>query len=89
MIPRSTFGVEELSARLEHAGVEYIRVAYGILDFNTDCFSGQLEPGDIGTAPPPKRGKLCKTCCFFAGVPEEQVSDMALIPAPQALVLVV
>ena len=27
--PKVNFGVEELSARLEHAGVEYIRVAYG------------------------------------------------------------
>ena len=61
----------------------------GILDFNTDCISGQLEPGDIGNAPPPKRGRLCETCCFFAGIPEEQVHEMTLIPAPQALVLVV
>ncbi|MGD0228262.1 MAG: hypothetical protein ABSF71_38665 [Terriglobia bacterium] len=48
----------------------------GILDFNTDCTSGQFEPGDLGTAPPPKRGRLCETCCFFAGIPEEQVSEM-------------
>jgi hypothetical protein len=61
----------------------------GILDFNTDCASGQLEPGDIGNAPPPKRGKLCETCCFFAGIPEEQVPEITLIPTPQALVLVV
>jgi hypothetical protein len=61
----------------------------GILDFNTDCASGQLEPDDIGTAPPPKRGKLCQTCCFFTGVPEEQVHEMTLIPAPQAFVIVV
>ena len=61
----------------------------GILDFNTDCISGQLEPGDVGNAPPPKRGRLCHTCCFFAGIPEEQVHEMTLIPAPQALVLVV
>jgi hypothetical protein len=61
----------------------------GILDSNTDCVSGQLEPRDIGSAPPPKRGKLCETCCFFAGIPEEQVHEMTLIPAPQALVLVV
>jgi hypothetical protein len=61
----------------------------GILDFNTDCASGQLEPGDIGKAPPPKRGRLCETCCFFVGIPEEQVPDMTLTPAPQALVLVV
>ena len=61
----------------------------GILDFNTDCSSGQFEPGDLGTAPPPKRGKLCETCCFFAGIPEEQVPEMTLTPAPQDLVLVV
>jgi hypothetical protein len=61
----------------------------GILDFNTDCTSGQFEPGDLGTAPPPKRGKLCETCCFFAGIPEEQVPEMTLTPAPQDLVLVV
>ncbi len=35
----------------------------GILDFNTDCTSGQLEPGDLGQAPPPKRGRLCETYC--------------------------
>ena len=29
----------------------------GILDFNTDCSSGQREPGEIGSAPPPKRGQ--------------------------------
>jgi hypothetical protein len=61
----------------------------GILDFNTDCASGQLEPGDLGSAPPPKRGRLCETCCFFAGIPEEQVPEITLIPTPQALVLVV
>jgi hypothetical protein len=47
----------------------------GILDFNTDCTSGQLEPGDLGKTPPPKRGRLCETCCFFAGIPEEQVPE--------------
>ena len=61
----------------------------GILDFNTDCASGQFEPGDIGNAPPPKRGRLCETCCFFAGTPEEQVPEMTLTLAPQDLVLVV
>ena len=59
----------------------------GILDFNTDCTSGQLEPGDFGNAPPPKRGKLCEKCGFFAGIPEEQVPEMTLTPAPQDLVL--
>ena len=61
----------------------------GILDFNTDCASGQLEPGDVGTAPPPKRGRLCETCCFFAGIPEEPVPEMVVIPVPQDLVLAV
>ena len=61
----------------------------GILDFNTDCASGQLEPGDVGNAPPPKRGSLCEMCCFFAGIPEEQVPEMTLTPAPQDLVLAV
>ena len=58
----------------------------GILDFNTDCTSGQLVPGDIGKAPPPKRGRLWEECCFFAGIPEEQSFEMALSPAPQDLV---
>ena len=53
----------------------------GILDFNTDCASGQLEPGDLGSAPPPKRGRLCETCCFFAGIPEEQSFEMTVSPA--------
>ena len=61
----------------------------GILDFNTDCTSGQLEPGDVGNAPPPKRGGLCKQCCFFAGIPEERSFEMALSAAPQDLVPVV
>ena len=61
----------------------------GILDFNTDCASGQLEPGDLGQAPPPKRGTLCRTCCFFAGIPEEQSFDRTVSPVPQDLVLVV
>jgi hypothetical protein len=61
----------------------------GILDFNTDCASGQLEPGDIGSAPPPKRGKICTTCCFFVGIPEEQSSEMMISLAQPDLVLVV
>jgi hypothetical protein len=61
----------------------------GILDFNTDCASGQLEPGDFGIPPPPKRGKLCETCCFFTGIPQEEVSEMTVNPAPRDLVLVV
>jgi hypothetical protein len=60
----------------------------GILDFNTDCTSGQLEPGDLGKAPPPTRGRLCEKCCFFAGIPEEQLPEMTVTPAPQDLVLV-
>ena len=47
----------------------------GILDFSTDCASAQLEPGDLGQAPPPKRGRLCEKCCFFAGIPEEQALE--------------
>jgi len=58
----------------------------GILDFSTDCNSGQLDPGDLGKAPPPKRGKLCETCCFFVGIPEEQSFEMTVSPAPQDLV---
>ena len=54
----------------------------GILDFSTDCASGQLEPGDLGKAPPPKRGGLCKQCCFFAGIPEEQVPETTVSAAP-------
>ena len=60
----------------------------GILDFNTDCTSGQLEPGDLGQAPPPKRGRLCTKCCFFAGIPEEQLPDMTLSATPRDLMLV-
>ena len=30
----------------------------GILDFSTDCASGQLEPGDLGKPPQPKHGSL-------------------------------
>jgi hypothetical protein len=45
----------------------------GILGFSTDCASAQLGPGDVGKAPPPKRGRLCAKCCFFAGIPEVQV----------------
>jgi len=59
----------------------------GILDFNTDCASGQLEPGDVGTAPPPKRGRLCETCCFFVGTPEEQSCETTVSLSPQDLVL--
>jgi hypothetical protein len=61
----------------------------GILDFNTDCASSQLDPGDIGIPPRPKRGQLCETCCFFAGILEEQGSEMTVIPPPRDLVLVV
>ena len=61
----------------------------GILDFNTDCISGQLEPGDLCKAPPPKRGMLCHSCGFFAGIPEEQSCEMKLTPASQELVLAV
>ncbi len=60
----------------------------GILDFSTDCASGQPEPGDLGQAPRPKRGRLCETCCFFAGIPEEPVPETPLNEALQEFVLV-
>jgi len=50
----------------------------GILDFNTDCASGQLEAGDLGTPPRPKRGNLCQECCFFMGIPEEDFPEMTI-----------
>jgi hypothetical protein len=49
----------------------------GILDFSTDCASGQLESGDLGKPPRPKRGRLCQECCFFLGEPEEQLPERA------------
>jgi len=54
----------------------------GILDFSTDCASGQLEPGDLGKPPWPKRGRLCEECFFFAGISEEQVPSMMVSVAP-------
>jgi len=60
-----------------------------ILDFSADCPSGQLEPGDLGHAPPPKRGRLGEKCCFIAGTPEERLPETTASPAPQDLVLVV
>jgi hypothetical protein len=59
----------------------------GILDFSTDCASAQIEPGDLGQAPPPKRGRLCKKCCFFAGIPEEQLPETTASAAPRDLML--
>ena len=44
----------------------------GILAFNTDCASGQLEPGDRGKPPLPQRGRVCEECCFYLGEPAEQ-----------------
>ncbi len=58
----------------------------GILDFSTDCASGQLEPGDLGTPPRPKRGRLCQQCCFFLGEPEEQSPGITLSETLEALV---
>jgi hypothetical protein len=58
----------------------------GILDFSTDCASGQLVSGDLGQAPPPKRGRLCQECCFFLGKPEEQLSETTISEALEALV---
>jgi hypothetical protein len=60
----------------------------GILDFSTDCASGQPEPGDLGAAPRPKRGRLCETCCFFAGFPEVEVPDTTVKEMQQDFVLV-
>ena len=57
----------------------------GILDFSTDCASGQLEPGDLGKSPQPKRGKLCHQCCFFLGEPEDQVAGIAVTGSPRHL----
>ena len=54
----------------------------GILDFNTDCASGQFEPGDLGMFPWPKRGRLCEECFFFAGIPEGQVPAASVSAAP-------
>ena len=50
----------------------------GILDFSTDCASGQMEPGDLGKPPQPKRGRLCQECCFFLGEPEIEVSEVTV-----------
>jgi hypothetical protein len=57
----------------------------GILDFSTDCASGQLEPGDLGTPPQPKRGRLCHECCFFLGEPEEQLTETTVGRIPKDL----
>jgi hypothetical protein len=57
----------------------------GILDFSTDCASGQLEAGDRGKPPRPKRGRLCQECCFYLGEPEEQVPEMTLGGKPEHL----
>ena len=54
----------------------------GILDFSTDCASGQFEPGDLGKPPWPKRGRLCEECFFFAGISEEQVPSMMVSVVP-------
>ena len=57
----------------------------GILDFSTDCASGQLEPGDLGKPPQPKRGRLCRECCFFLGEPEEQLAETTVGRIPKDL----
>ena len=57
----------------------------GILDFSTDCASGQPEPGDLGKPPQPKRGRLCHQCCFFLGEPEAPAADMTLRETPKHL----
>ena len=58
----------------------------GILDFSTDCASGQLEPGDLGKPPQPKRGRLCQECCFFLGEPEGEVSEITVSKTQEYLV---
>jgi hypothetical protein len=57
----------------------------GILDFSTDCASGQLESGDLGKPPQPKRGRLCRECCFFLGEPAEQVPRTTVTETPKAV----
>jgi hypothetical protein len=59
----------------------------GILDFSTDCASGQLEPGDLGKPPQPKRGRLCRECCFFLGEPEELLTETTVGRIPKDLTL--
>ena len=44
----------------------------GILDFNTDCASGQLESGDIGTPPPPKRGRSARRAASSQAFPRSK-----------------
>ena len=56
-----------------------------ILDFSTDCASGQLDPGDLGKPPQPKRGRLCQQCCFFLGEPEEPLSETTIGEARETL----
>ena len=46
--PKVNFGVEELSARLEHAGVEYMRVALGNNPHSFDLASTLLPGRDGG-----------------------------------------
>jgi len=58
----------------------------GILDFSTDCASGQLESGDLGKPPQPKRGRLCQQCCFFLGEPEGEVSEITASKTREHLV---
>ena len=57
----------------------------GILDFSTDCASGQLEPGDLGKPPQPKRGRMCHQCCFFLGEPEAPAAETTLGETPKHL----
>ena len=57
----------------------------GIIEFSTDCASGQLEPGELGEPPQPKHGRLCQQCCFFLGEPEDQVSETTVDEALETL----
>ena len=56
----------------------------GILDFSTDCASGQLEPGD-GQATAAKTWQLWQQCCFFLGEPEERLSEVTIGEARETL----
>ena len=57
----------------------------GILDFSTDCASGQLEPGDLGKPRRPSEANSVEKCCFFLGEPEEQVAGIAVTGSPRHL----
>jgi hypothetical protein len=49
--PKVNFGVEELSARLEHAGVEYLRIALGNDAYSFELAHTLLSGGLAGELP--------------------------------------